>query len=80
VIPSLFEKFGERMTVDTLLVDELAKRAILGERENKRLEALLRAKDETIGELLDLAEYQPEPVVVYRRLCVWCARPYKAVA
>jgi hypothetical protein len=68
VIPSLFEKFGERMTVDTLLVDELAKRAILGERENKRLEALLRAKDETIGELLELAEYQPEPVVVYRRL------------
>jgi hypothetical protein len=36
--------------------------------DNKRLETLLRAKDETIGELLDLAEYQPEPVVVYRRL------------
>jgi hypothetical protein len=36
--------------------------------EVKRLEALVRAKDETIGELLELAEYQPEPVVVYRRL------------
>jgi hypothetical protein len=68
MIPSLFEKFGERMTVDTLLVDELAKRAILGEREVKRLDALVREKDEAIGELLELAEYQPEPVVVYRRL------------
>jgi hypothetical protein len=67
VIPSLFEKFGERAEVDTL-VDELAKRAIVGEREIKRLQALLRAKDEAIGELLELAEYQPEPVVVYRRL------------
>jgi hypothetical protein len=57
VIPSLFEKFGERMTVDTLLVDELARRAILGERENKRLEALLRAKDETIGELLEMSAH-----------------------
>jgi hypothetical protein len=36
--------------------------------DNKRLEALLRAKDEMIGELLELAEYQPEPVVIYRRL------------
>jgi uncharacterized small protein (DUF1192 family) len=60
VIPSLFEKFGDRMTVDTLLVDEITKRAILGEREIKRLEALLRA--------MELAEYQPEPVVIYRRL------------
>jgi uncharacterized small protein (DUF1192 family) len=60
VIPSLFEKFGERMTVDTLLVDELAKRAILGEREIKRLEALLRAKDETLGELLELLSIKPE--------------------
>jgi hypothetical protein len=36
--------------------------------DNLRLRALLRAKDETIGELLELAEYQPEPVVIYRRL------------
>jgi hypothetical protein len=36
--------------------------------DNRRLEALLHAKDEAIGELLELAEYQPEPVVIYRRL------------
>jgi hypothetical protein len=68
VIPSLFEKFGEWATFETRLVDEIAKRAIVGEREVKRLEALVRDKDEAIGELLELAEYQPEPVVVYRRL------------
>jgi hypothetical protein len=57
----------ERDALAELLDDSYDREKALGE-DNLRLEALVRDKDEAIGELLELAEYQPEPVVVYRRL------------
>jgi hypothetical protein len=49
--------YGGAMSLWGVVLDASRQKILLLAEENKRLEALLRAKDETIGELLEMSAH-----------------------